>query len=293
MSRKKRHEESHADERWVISYADLVTLLFGFFLLLYATADANAVKFAELSRGLAEAFHVPIKDADSAGSIFEGGTGIVPGRNSPSIIEDDLAFIRSAVSRESLAAGVQGQIQVSREDNHIVLRLSDQLIFPSASADIRLQALPVLDVVARSIGALPNEVRIEGHTDNVPVGTDRYPTNWELSSARATSVLRYLVEQAGVDAGRVFAAGFGAERPIATNLTPEGRALNRRADIVLLYPVLRLTGVESTTAGADGPVLQAAPEPVTGPALQAAPEPATDTTADTTPGFIPEPGEQE
>lgn len=243
MSRRKQaHEESHADERWVISYADLVTLLFGFFLLLYATADANSVKFAELSKGLAEAFHVPIKEADSSGGILDGGTGIVPGRNSPAQIENDLAFIRSVVDRESAAAGIQGQLRVTREEDHIVIRLADQLIFPSASADLRQAALPVLDVAARAVASLPNELRIEGHTDNVPVGTDRYPSNWELSSARATAVLRYLVERANVDSSRVFAAGFGAERPIATNLTPEGRALNRRADIVVLYPPVKITG---------------------------------------------------
>lgn len=279
MSRKKKHAEAHADERWVISYADLVTLLFGFFLLLYATADANAVKFAELSRGLAEAFHVPVKEADSSGGIFDGGTGIVPGRNAASQIDNDLSFIRSLVDRESLSAGIPGQIRVSREADHIVIRLADQLIFPSASADLRPAALPVLDVVARAVASLDNELRIEGHTDNVPVGTERYPTNWELSSARATAVLRYLVERAGLSASRVFAAGYGSERPLATNLTPEGRALNRRADIVVLYPSVKIegalrpvTGDLAPVAGATGTDTHATVTPSAAEAAAAEPE---------------------
>lgn len=260
--RKKAHGAAHADERWVISYADLVTLLFGFFLLLYATADANSVKFAELSKGLAAAFHVPVKEADSTGGIFDGGTGIVPGRNTPTQIDSDLAFIRALVQRESLAAGIGGQILVSRQDDHIVIRLSDQLIFSSASADLRPGALPLLDIVARAVRELENEIRVEGHTDNVPVGTERYPSNWELSSSRATAVLRYLVEHAGVNPEQVFAAGYGEERPIATNLTPEGRAFNRRADIVVLYPAVRIAapGAFAAPIADPGAVATASPQ---------------------------------
>src|SRR5690606_33053495 len=116
---------------------------------------------------------------------------------------------------------------------------------------VREEALPLLDVVADVLRSLPNEVRIEGHTDNVPVGTAAYPTNWELSSARATSVLRYLVETAGVEPARMVAAGYGEFAPIATNATPEGRALNRRADIVLVYT----------------PATEAAPPAPSGPAF--------------------------
>jgi chemotaxis protein MotB len=254
MSRKRAEAHNEPDERWVISYADLVTLLFGFFLLLYATADANIVKFEKLSEGLSQAFHVPVKSASTGGGIFGGGNGIVPGGSVTIDMSRDLQFIRAIVSQQSQALGLSGEIVVNQEADHIVIRMADQLIFPSASADLRPQALPLLDIVANAIRDLPNEIRVEGHTDNVPVGTEKYPTNWELSSARATAVLRYLVEHAGVDASHVFAAGYGAERPIATNLTPEGRALNRRADIVILYPAAKFptTGTSSDAAPADG-----------------------------------------
>ncbi len=256
MSRKRGGEDhgSEADERWVISYADLVTLLFGFFLLLYATADANVVKFQELSKGLAEAFHVPVKSAEAGGGIFSGGNGIVPGGSVALQMNNDLQQIRQLVDQQAAAAGLSGQILVNRESDHIVIRMADQLIFDSASADLRPDAQPLLDIVANAIRDLPNQIRVEGHTDNVPVGTTKYPTNWELSSARAVAVLRYLVEHAGVRASDIFAAGYGAEQPIASNLTPEGRALNRRADIVVLYPAATIPTTGATPGAATTPV---------------------------------------
>ena len=237
MSRRsKGHAEEHPDERWVISYADLVTLLLGFFIILYATADANQVKMEALARGLAEAFNVGVKEGQAGDSIFDGGTGVIPERNEAGNLDFDLQRVRQLIDEQSLRAGVTGQILVTREADRIVIRLADNLVFPSASADIRPEANELLRIVAAAVNQTDNEIRVEGHTDNIPLATDKYPSNWERSSARATAVLRLLTEQFGVDPERAFAAGFGQYRPIASNLTPEGRALNRRADIVLLYP---------------------------------------------------------
>ena len=137
MSRRKtEHKANEADERWVISYADLVTLLFGFFLLLYATADANATKFQALARGLSEAFHVPVKESAAGGSIFPDGSGIVPGRNDAhATIDSDLQFIRAVVQQASLSAGLSGQIVVSKENDHIVIR---DMMYVSCSFDHRI-----------------------------------------------------------------------------------------------------------------------------------------------------------
>lgn len=237
MSRRsKGHAEEHPDERWVISYADLVTLLLGFFIILYATADANQTKMEALARGLADAFNVGVKEGNAGDTFFEGGTGVIPERNDAASLDFDLDQVRRLIEERSLEAGVAGQILVTREEDRIVIRLADNLVFPSASADIRPEAVQLLDIVAAAVNQTDNEIRVEGHTDNIPLATDKYPSNWELSSARATAVLRLLTEELGVDPNRAFAAGFGEYRPIASNLTPEGRALNRRADIVLLYP---------------------------------------------------------
>ena len=232
------HAESHSDERWVISYADLVTLLLGFFIILYATSELDLERFESISLGLAKAFNVPVKEGlDPEGSpLFEGGRGILPGPINSGHINRDLELILEALAGRERARQIEpGQIEVKGEDDRIVFRIADSLVFPSASAELRPQALPLLQVIGEVILELPYEIRVEGHTDTVPVATERYPSNWELSSARATAVLRYLTEQVGLDPSRVFAAGYGEFRPIASNETPEGRALNRRADIVVLY----------------------------------------------------------
>ncbi len=249
MSRKAAHAEEHPDERWVISYADLVTLLLGFFILLYATTDQNLVKMNALSRGLASAFNVPIKEGGSGASLFEGGTGIFPEVNDRSDLPFDLEAIRRTIQKETEGVGMEGKIAVEKGQDRIILRLADNLVFPSASADIRPEALPILEVVAKALARNHNEVSIEGHTDSIPLATDRYPSNWELSSARATAVLRVLNERYGVDSKRLFAAGYGENRPIASNLTPEGRAVNRRADIVILYPPARITPEREAIGG--------------------------------------------
>jgi chemotaxis protein MotB len=239
--RNKQQHGEEADERWVISYADLVTLLFGFFILLFASADQNRDKFFQLATGLSTAFNVPINEGLLTDSpFFEGGSGILPQFNSREMtIENDLAFIRAQVRERSIEAGVLGQILVTQDEDGIVIRLADNLLFPSASADIRTEALPLLDIVAATVAGIDNALRIEGHTDSIPVATERYPTNWELSSARATAVLRRL-EDAGIDAARMHASGWGEHQPVAANTTPEGRALNRRADIVVLYPAISI-----------------------------------------------------
>ncbi len=238
MSRKAAPAAEAANhERWVLSYADLITLLLGFFIILYATSKSDADKFKLFAVGLSEAFNVDVRQGVPGGSpVFDGGRGLLPGPVNTGTIDRDLEVISAAVRTRAEAAGVGGQLVVAREEDHLVIRLADNLVFPSASADIRPEALRLLDVAASVLNEVPHPIRVEGHTDNVPVVTDRYPTNWELSAARATAVLRTLIERGAVQPQRLSAAGYGEYHPLSANTTPEGRALNRRADIVLLYP---------------------------------------------------------
>lgn len=238
--RKSAPEAHHADERWVISYADLVTLLLGFFIILYSTSKVDSEKYKMFAFGLGEAFSVGVRSGTDGGSaVLEGGRGLLPGPINTGTIDRDLERIKQTVEDRALGAGVAGQVIVTRQDDSIVIRLPNQLLFASASADVKPEAAALLQVAGAVIAELPHQVRVEGHTDNVPVGTERYPTNWELSSARATAVLRYLAERGGMQASRASAAGYAEFRPVGSNDTPEGRAANRRADIVLLYPSAR------------------------------------------------------
>jgi chemotaxis protein MotB len=243
MSRRGHQEHGSHDggEAWVIPYADLITLLLGFFILLWATADQNSTKMEALARGLADAFNVGVREGAAAGGVLDGGTGLVPGSIDVPSIQFDFESIRRLIEERTREAGMVGQIHVSQDDDRIVIRLADNLVFPSASADVRPEALPLLAIVAEAVNANRQEIRVEGHTDNIPLSTDRYASNWELSSARATAVLRLMADEFGVDPARMHAAGYGEFHPVANNLTPEGRALNRRADVVLLYPMARIS----------------------------------------------------
>lgn len=236
MSKPPEVEKENHD-RWVISYADLVTLLFGFFIILYATAEVDIVKFNKLSEGIAKAFNVEVKSGSGGSSaVLDGSSGIIPTPEGAALIDLNLDFVERSIRERAAERGIDAsRVLITRHDQQIIVRFAGNLVFPSASAALREDARPLLLVVGSVVAELPNEIRIEGHTDNIPVGTELYPTNWELSSARATAVLRFLVEEAGLPAERAFAAGYGEFRPEATNATPEGRALNRRADIVILY----------------------------------------------------------
>jgi chemotaxis protein MotB len=201
--------------------------------------------------------------------VLKGGTGIVPGGNVTNFLDPDVQTIRDQLDKSLSEAGQPASsIAVTRVDRDVVIRLADHLLFPSASAQLQPAAIPLLSVVAEVIRTLPNQVRVEGHTDDVPVATDRYPTNWELSSARATSVLRYLVEQARIAPERLVAAGYAEFQPVAPNRTPEGRALNRRADIVLVTPSPQETAVPTQ------PAPQAPVQGVPAPASPAVPDPS-------------------
>ena len=168
-------EESHGDERWVISYADLVTLLLGFFIILYATSELDIERFESISLGLAKAFNVPVKEGiDPAGSpVLEGGRGLLPGPINTGRVDRDLAIIQEALAGHERARELEpGQIEVRRfriaEDDSIVFRIADSLVFPSASAELRPGALPLLQVIGEVVRGLPNEIRVEGHTCSVP-----------------------------------------------------------------------------------------------------------------------------
>jgi chemotaxis protein MotB len=223
------------DERWVISYADLVTLLLGFFIILFASAQIDQDKFHELSFAFKEAFNVDVrKGQDGSSPVFGGGIGVVPGGNFTSQAQPDIKSIRTSFDEQLTEAGLTSNaVDVIRDGQGVVIRVSDRLLFASASAELNPEALPLLRVVAGVLRGIASDVRVEGHTDDVPVASDRYATNWELSSARATTVLRFLVEEGQIDARRMVAAGYAEFRPLASNTTPEGRAINRRADIVL------------------------------------------------------------
>lgn len=229
--------ENH--ERWLLTYADLITLLMVFFVVMYSMSLTDANKFRQVKVALERAFNVDVlrgTDAKSVGGDAEGSTTTVAQAifAAPESLQLTGIRLASQVQAVVLGTGNAPTIAVISDAEGVLVRMSGSFLFDSGRAELKPNVLPVLDVVAAELRTLPNDVRVDGHTDNVPVNSPRYPTNWELSSARALAVIRYLAESGGVPASRLIAAGYGEFRPLAPNDTREQRSLNRRVEIRVL-----------------------------------------------------------
>ncbi len=254
MARKKKHrEEEHENvERWLVSYADFITLLFAFFVTMYAISRVDERKLGSAVESLQRAL---------GSNIFMQAnrqqSGVFHMTNQPlnvSLVQLSAEKEQGATKEdfEKLAGEIKKKMEEGIKDNGgqgeaslsqlkfiidkrgLVLRFSERFFFDSGDASIRPEVLPMLNTLAQSLEKIPNHIRIEGHTDSVPISTLRFPSNWELSTARATSIVRYFLTSFKFAPNQLSAAGYGEFRPIASNQTTEGRAQNRRVDIVIL-----------------------------------------------------------
>ena len=223
MIRARRSARRHENvDRWLLTYADMITLLVALFIMLYSMSAVNQEKFGALAQSMRREFQaLPERD---------GGKIIGTGQ-----LVDPLEQQASQLQRFLQQTGLQSQVRVRHEERGLVISLlSDGTLFDLGSADLKPSAKQVLDRVAQVLHAVPNPVLIEGHTDNLPIRTAQYPSNWELSAARAARVLRYLVQKGGIPAHRLIAVGYADTRPLVPNNSPSNRAQNRRVDIAIL-----------------------------------------------------------
>ncbi|MCC6174141.1 MAG: OmpA family protein [Chloroflexi bacterium] len=263
MARKKaQHAEEHVNhERWLITYADMLTLLMVLFIVLFAMSNTDKQKFYALRDSLHQAFNVGVLTGSSNARPKDAGPGVMPtvvqevmavtgGGNPDSRMVSVLQELRQAVATVPIPEGSSGHVEVGASREGIVISLAGNILFDSGKADLKPQGLVLLDALAVRLKTMPNEIRVEGHTDNIAIATPLYPSNWELSSARATTVGRYLTEHDGIAPQRMIAAGLGEFRPVAPNDTREGRARNRRVDLVVLFPQMP---AQMLAASAPGP----------------------------------------
>lgn len=231
MQRKVHLEEAHANmERWLLTYADLITLLLVFFVVMYSISKADERKFAKLSTILQKAFSGIVLEGSDR-TALHGDDGAMTGDS----VLDDFLGLRTEMEKLAADMGVLNQIGVSAQKEGIAISLSGNLLFDSGRAEIRGESTVVLDKIADRLRSIPNDIRVEGHTDNIQIDSDVYPTNWELSAARATSVTRYLAEAARLPPKRLSAQAFSEYRPVADNNSREKRAMNRRVDLLIVY----------------------------------------------------------
>jgi len=264
MARRRPPESIENHERWLVSYADFITLLFAFFVVMYSTSAVTNGDFRVLSDSIVRAFGLPgvsfvesRPDNTGAQSLSLGVPQVPPGESvrvplqaAANSLDDAAAGELGDIKAEEEIAGVSEALQsavgdllapdrlaLSSNDKWLEIRIPARMLFPSGSRSLLASSTSMLERIAESLRALPNEVVVQGHTDNQPIRNGQFPSNWELSTSRAAAVARVFEEQ-GIAPQRLSAVGFGPNRPIAGNATEEGRAENRRVVILVRSELL-------------------------------------------------------
>lgn len=340
MARKPKHEEHENHERWLISYADFITLLFAFFVVMYSVSSVNEGKYRVLSDALVAAFRAPAKSMTpiQVGSAAKSPAGVQFSiRKSPAVVnlfdrplpsphgKDDQKEKAAQLNRQTktqtqaqtksqtqtqtksndhgqtqaaseAAAAIQkmaddvehamqslikqGMISVRRSTFWLEVEINTSILYSSGSARLESDSIPVLEELAKILAPFPNSLHVEGFTDNVPISTLAFPSNWELSAARAASVVT-LFARAGIEPSRMAAIGYGQYRPVGDNNSDQGRTKNRRVVVVVLsgtdkHEVAQGAGAAPQQLKQQLNALAAAPAPATqtvsaAPAIQATP----------------------
>lgn len=231
---KKKHEEHENHERWLVSYADFITLLFAFFVVMYSISSVNEGKFRTVSDSIKAALNPVVSPSSNL-------TPFTIGQNKALALKPTIQEAKEPAVRRlrQIMRSLKEQthleiVQLNELTNgDIVLTLPDKVLFRPGEAVLQNEARPFIQAIGDVLIELDRHVRVEGHTDNVPIHTIQFPSNWELSATRAVAVVRALSEQYGVQADHLTAVGHADSRSIADNLTPESRAKNRRVEIVV------------------------------------------------------------
>ena len=258
MARRRKAEEEHQNqERWLVSYADFITLLFAFFVVMYSISSINEGKYRVLSDSLSQTFTDdksldPVQVGEVSRSIVENPEiiedGVEAERDSETVVagselpdellppeadEAQLAAIAGNLKSAMNSLIADDLVDIQQNQYWVEVNMKSSMLFGSGSARLSRQALQVLRKITRIIKPLPNTVHVEGYTDNVPIDTLFFPSNWELSAARAASVV-HLFSRLGIAPERLAAIGYGEHQPIAENSSEEGRSINRRVSLVIL-----------------------------------------------------------
>ncbi len=247
MSKKKHsgggggHGGGASSERWLLTYADLITLLMVFFIVLYSFSQVDQAKYAAIARGLAAAFGGGNLIVPTGMGTGDGVSVPLPkdletrvAQGDPDAVAEVLEKVGQQLAKDLAADFLgDGRFTVRVAERGLILSLAGSAAFDSGKAEIKPDFVPILDAIADKLRALPNDISVEGFTDSDPIRTSQYASNWELSTARANAVRQYL-EAKGVGGERMIVVGYGETRPAFSNATADGKAKNRRVDVVVL-----------------------------------------------------------
>jgi chemotaxis protein MotB len=245
MAKKHKKHEHVNHERWLVSYADFITLLFAFFVVMFAVSQVDSKKLGRFTESVNVAFQTQGIFAPNSGSPLErggsAGSALIPAvvSDKPSLFRYTASSPRAQAVRDSLeesvdAAGLGSSVGLRYDERGVVVSLPEGLYFRAGTANLRTEALENLAEIAKAVAAQHGEIVVEGHTDDLPVRSPLFPSNWELSAARAARVVRYLIEDAGLDGARLSAVGLADTRPLVENTDEATREANRRVQLVIV-----------------------------------------------------------
>jgi chemotaxis protein MotB len=257
MKHSKPHHEEEGGEAWLLPYSDLMTLLLAVFIVLFAVSKVDQNKADELAGAFQENMTdgfllnegdsmIDLFPTESGGATPQAGSeGVTPGAQEELSDEEleqylgkaelsNLKEVEEQLNEQLENEGMTDVVTTRIDSRGLIISLNNAILFDSGSAEIKLENEETLKKIAITIDELDNYIRIEGHTDNRPISTAIYPSNWELSTARAASVVRLFINECSVSPEKVVAVGYGEYRPVGDNKTEEGRKMNRRIDIIVL-----------------------------------------------------------
>jgi chemotaxis protein MotB len=245
VAKREVHEEHENHERWLVSYADFITLLFAFFVVLYSTSRIDNKRMVDVVKSIKFAMHFKGQGGVDTMPIFDGPAS--EGGCQANLADSERPSQKQVEAVEAMRRrmekkfkgfllekpGLTTAVTLHIEGKKLMIRLSVARFFDATQAALRPDVIPVLDVIAEELGRMHRPIRIEGHTDDTPVITTRYRDNWDLSASRAASVTSYIERAHRIPGNLLSAAGYGDSRPVATTETAAGRELNRRIDLVI------------------------------------------------------------
>jgi len=251
MARRKKHAAHENHERWLVSYADFITLLFAFFVVMFASSQTDKAKAAQVAAAVKDALEkggVPaavreilggtVDDKGKGNALMRGPGGAQKATKEPKDAREgavaQLLPSHEFLSKELKEAVDKKQLQIKLEPRGLVVSLKQASFFPSGGETLDAAMFPNLEKIAATIKTLPNQVRLEGHTDSIPIHNARFRSNWELSAARGIAMLEVFATRFGVPREKMAISGYADTAPVDTNDSDEGRARNRRVDIVIL-----------------------------------------------------------
>jgi chemotaxis protein MotB len=244
-SRSRTKVVKDNNERYLLTYADLMNLLLILFIVLYTMSKVDIDRYQTVAASLRSVFGIGSGSTRIIGEGRGGGNSLLPFDTSvsttivPALLEQQqIEEIQETVSDIVEQQGLSGSVEVSAQERGLVISISEKVLFASGSADIDPESIKTVEKIGQVLLNIPEKhIRIEGHTDTDPIKSSRFPDNHELSTARANSVLRILVNRVGIDPRIISATGYGEYRPVAPNDTPENKAKNRRVDITILKDI--------------------------------------------------------